>query len=78
MNKYLLTFAVSVFSVGFLSACSSEPESYTVDFLSENEEVRSTVLEDCKANKQSDENCKNANEAEAKSQVKSLEDRMNQ
>tara|TARA_R110002051_G_scaffold84103_4_gene148940 strand:- start:665 stop:892 length:228 start_codon:yes stop_codon:yes gene_type:complete len=70
------TLAIAVISSLVLTACGST-ESYTADFLYENADVRSQVLEDCKANKQSDENCKNANEAEAKSQVKSLEDRMN-
>ena len=66
MNKYLLTFAVSIFSISFLSACSSKPESYTTDFLYENNDIRAKVLEECKANKQGDENCKNANDAENK------------
>lgn len=66
MDKYLLTFAISIFSVSALSACSSEPESYTADFLYENNDIRAQVLEDCKANKQSDSNCQNANDAESK------------
>lgn len=76
MNKYLLTFTVSIFSMGFLTACSSEPESYTTDFLYENNDIRAKVLEECKANKQSDENCKNANDAEGKMKHDKLMERM--
>lgn len=57
---------VPFLAVGSLTACGSEPESYTADFLYENNEVREQVLEDCKANKQTDDNCKNANEANNK------------
>lgn len=44
-----------------LTACSKE--TYTVDYLKANPEVLAKVLDDCKANKQSNENCQNANEA---------------
>ncbi len=60
MKKILLTTAV--LSTILLSACGKQ-ETYTTDFLLENDDVRATVLAECKENKQSDENCKNANEA---------------
>ena len=56
-------FAVSVIAITALVGCGKK-ETYTVDFLKENEAKRTEVLNDCKANKQSDENCKNANEAD--------------
>lgn len=40
-------------------------QNFTVDYLKANESVRNQILEDCKANKQTDQNCKNANEAKA-------------
>ncbi|AWY21829.1 EexN family lipoprotein [Moraxella bovis] len=55
----LFTLSMIAFS---LTACKQE--TYTVDFLKENEAKRTEVLEACKQNKQSDENCKNANEAQ--------------
>lgn len=60
-----------------LTACGSNTESYTTDYLQENDDVRIQVLEDCKSNKQTSENCDNANEAETKNKVVSLENRMN-
>lgn len=48
-----------------LVGCSSTKE-YTVDYLLQNDEVRNQVIADCKANKQTEVNCKNASEAEAK------------
>lgn len=60
--KPLLTItAISL----LLTGCGST-ESYTADFLYENNDIRTQVLEDCKINKQSDSNCTNANDAEAK------------
>lgn len=50
-------------TVTALVGCGKK-ETYTVDFLKENEAKRTEVLNDCKANKQTDENCKNANEAD--------------
>lgn len=54
-------FTLSILAIS-LTACKQE--TYTVDFLKENEAKRTEVLEACKQNKQSDENCKNANEAD--------------
>lgn len=61
--KYATLFTLSVIVITALTACGKQ-ETYTVDFLKENEAKRTEVLEACKQNKQSDENCKNANEAE--------------
>ena len=47
-----------------LTACKGE--TYTADYLYENDDIRAKVLEDCKANKQSQENCAAANEAEGR------------
>lgn len=59
----LTTFlTISAITATALTGCKQE--TYTVDYLKENEAKRTEVLESCKANKQSDENCKNANEAE--------------
>lgn len=60
MNIKNLAIFLAVTS--FLTGCSKE--TYTVDFLKENESKRIEILEACKSNKQTDENCKNANEAE--------------
>lgn len=50
----------------FLVACDQASETYTVDYLYEHEDVREQVLNDCKENKQSSENCANAELAKAK------------
>lgn len=60
--KLTTLLTISVIATTLLTGCKQE--TYTVDFLKENEDKRIEVLESCKANKQSDENCKNANEAE--------------
>lgn len=60
--RFITLFTASVITATTLTACKQE--TYTVDFLKENEAKRTEVLEACKANKQSDENCKNANEAQ--------------
>jgi uncharacterized protein YgiB involved in biofilm formation len=60
--KAITLFTISVITAILLTGCKQE--TYTVDFLKENEAKRIEVLEACKANKQSDENCKNANEAQ--------------
>lgn len=60
-NKTLLSVFVAAF---VLTGCGAE--SYTVDYLYKNEDIRFQVLEDCAKNKQTSDNCKNANEAEAK------------
>lgn len=51
-----------------LTACSSKPETYTTDYLYENDDVRAEVLADCIENKQTPENCQAANDAENKKQ----------
>lgn len=60
--KAITLFTISVITAILLTGCKQE--TYTVDFLKENEAKRIEVLEACKDNKQSDENCKNANEAQ--------------
>ncbi|OOR90564.1 EexN family lipoprotein [Moraxella bovis] len=60
--KHITLFTLSVIVITALTGCKQE--TYTVDFLKENEAKRTEVLEACKQNKQSDENCKNANEAQ--------------
>ena len=47
-----------------LTACKGE--TYTADYLYENDDIRAKVLEDCKANKQSQENCAAANTAQGR------------
>ena len=72
------TLSIAAITSLVLTACGSNTESYTVDYLQENDDIRTQVLEDCKENKQTPMNCDNANEAETKNKVVSLEDRMNQ
>lgn len=48
-----------------LVGCSKQ-EEYTVDYLYKHDDIRQKVINDCKVNKQTDSNCKNASEAEAK------------
>lgn len=59
LNKLLILSALSTVT---LTACAKE--TFTVDFLRENHEKRKEILADCKLNKQSDENCRNANQAQ--------------
>lgn len=59
LNKLLI---LSTLSAVALTACAKE--TFTVDFLRENHEKRKEILADCKLNKQSDENCRNANQAQ--------------
>ena len=59
--KHLLLFLATIITVG----CSSSKE-YTVDYLYANDDIRNQVVADCKLNKQTETNCKNASEAEAK------------
>lgn len=61
--KLTTLLTISAITATALTGCKQE--TYTVDYLKENEDKRIEVLESCKANKQSDENCKNANEADA-------------
>lgn len=68
-------FTISILATTLL-ATGCTKETYTVDFLKENEAKRLEVLEACKQNKQSDENCKNANEAETQIQEKASYDKL--
>lgn len=67
------TFIISI--IGCISLLGCGKETYTSDYLFENDEIRAKVLEDCKANKQSQDNCTAANEAESKKKVKELQER---
>lgn len=78
MSKKSILFAASTsLTTLFLTACSSN-EVYTVDYLmqEDNSEVLAEVLEDCKENNQTENNCKNANEAQSRIEVMELEKRM--
>lgn len=57
-------FFISLFAA--LVGCSTVKQSYTTEYLFEHDDIRKQVLDDCKANKQSDSNCANAAAAEAK------------
>ena len=52
-----------------------DAESYTSDYLYENDELRAQVLEDCKENEQSQDNCNNAHSAESKKFSETSEDK---
>lgn len=62
----LRTLSIAICIPFLLTACGKKQETYTVDYLYENDDVRATVLADCAENKQTDTNCKNANDAESK------------
>lgn len=66
---------VLIFSVLALTACNKQ-ETYTTDYLYTNDDVRATVLADCAANKQSQENCTAANDAENKKKVDDFNKRL--
>lgn len=78
MDVKTLSASATIITSLVLAACGSKTESYTVDYLQENDDVRTQVLEDCKNNKQTSMNCDNANEAEAKNKAVNLENRINQ
>lgn len=61
---------LALITIALLSLTACKQETYTVDFLKENEQKRNEILEACKANKQSDENCKNANQAQIEIKAK--------
>lgn len=63
MTKNLL---IPVFALSLLFGCTAAKEEYTADYLFEHDDIRNKVLDDCKANKQTDTNCKNANIAKAR------------
>lgn len=73
-KKLFSITALSLLSLNFV-ACSKS-ETYTVDFLLANDDVREQVLADCATNKQTDQNCKNANEAKNQKAVEELRNRM--
>lgn len=60
MKKTILVSSM----VLFLTACGQE--TYTAEYLYENDDVRDQVLKDCADNKQTTENCQNAQAAKAK------------
>lgn len=72
MNKNIALFTLVV----TLATGCNKQETYTVDYLLANDDIRATVLTDCAANKQSQENCAAANEAEGRKKAKELEERM--
>jgi len=61
MNKLLIGSFCLV-----LVGCGQTKQSYTAEYLFEHKDIRDTVLADCKDNKQTAENCANAEAAKAK------------
>lgn len=55
--------------VAVLTACGSKQETYTADYLYANDDIRAKVLAECTENKQSQENCTAAHDAENKKQA---------
>lgn len=68
MKKTAL-ISVSAIVLMALVGCGDKQESYTTDYLYANDDIRAKVLAECAENKQSDSNCKNANEADGKKKV---------
>lgn len=68
MKKTAL-ISVSAIALMALAGCGDKQESYTTDYLYANDDIRAKVLAECAENKQSDSNCKNANEADGKKKV---------
>ncbi|OAU96708.1 EexN family lipoprotein [Moraxella catarrhalis] len=60
MNKLIVTASLLIIT---LSGCSEK--TYTADYLLTDKAKRLEILEACKSNKQSTENCTNANTAQA-------------
>ncbi len=56
-------------SILALIGCGKNQESYTSDYLYANDDIRAKVLAECAENKQSDTNCKNANDADGRKKV---------
>lgn len=67
--------SLGVCTVLALTACNKQ-ESYTADYLYANDDIRAKVLADCTANKQSQENCTAANDAENKKKVDDFNKRL--
>ncbi|UZA49984.1 EexN family lipoprotein (plasmid) [Moraxella bovis] len=63
------TTALIALSVIALIGCGKSQESYTSDYLYANDDIRAKVLAECAENKQSDTNCKNANDADGRKKV---------
>lgn len=63
------TTALVALSVIALIGCGKSQESYTSDYLYANDDIRAKVLAECAENKQSDTNCKNANDADGRKKV---------
>lgn len=64
MNTKLLT--TTLLTALVLTACGSKQETYTSDYLYANDDIRAKVLAECAENKQSQENCTAAHDAESK------------
>lgn len=60
--KKLMLVSLAMIAIG---GCSSSPEIYTTEYLLDNTDKLDEILEQCKANEQSSENCENANKAKA-------------
>lgn len=73
MKKILMICAVII----GLNGCSEK--TYTADYLMNDKEKRLEILEDCKANKQSPENCASANAAQTAiaAKIKTLQNQIN-
>lgn len=69
MNNLTKTSVLLALSLTTLIGCGKSQENYTTDYLYANDDIRAKVLAECAENKQSDTNCKNANEAEGKKQT---------
>lgn len=65
MNKTVVITLSLIAIIG----CGNKQESYTTDYLYANDDIRAKVLAECAENKQSDSNCKNANEADGKKKL---------
>lgn len=60
-NAFLIALSLTA-----LAGCGSKQETYTADYLYANDELRAKVLAECTENKQSQENCTAAHDAESK------------
>lgn len=60
--KNIVTFAIVSIALASITACNQK--TYTADYLLTDKAKRLEILEECKMNKQSTENCNNANQAQ--------------
>lgn len=67
--KKTASISASAIALMALAGCGDKQESYTTDYLYANDDIRAKVLAECAENKQSDSNCKNANEADGRKKV---------